>query len=296
MAKTGWMVLCIVLALAVAASAGEAGIASQTENEVKDFLARQIQAFAKKDLNALMSMLAPDASVVMLGNGPDERWVGPAEIKKAYENQMAQYKSETIKLVRTSIGAEQNIAWFATQALVDEVKEPTGKATLRINWSGVLQKRDGKWLLVQSHFSFPAQRRNHGHYATTSNWRVSMVKGNPISARTSRHRPIASLAFSRACSFVLPWLTHPGMDGHSTIQTPSSSRSMVTRNFISTLVGRPLCMANCVPLRDLHIADGVSTVGAKGIVPQNSSHDHPLPIHRVVSIFMYSARYELTDV
>src|SRR5712691_6853229 len=54
----------------------------------------------------------------------------------------------------------------------------------------------------------------------------------PFSARTSRHNLIASLMFSTASSFVFPWLTHPGIDGHSTTNTPSSSRSIVTLKII----------------------------------------------------------------
>lgn len=37
---------------------------------------------------------------------------------------------------------------------------------------------------------------------------------------------------SSASSRVVPWLTHPGIDGHSTIHTPSSSRSIVTLNLM----------------------------------------------------------------
>ena len=40
----------------------------------------------------------------------------------------------------------------------------------------------------------------------------------PRSARTSRQILMASLMFSSASSFVSPWLTQPGIDGHSTTQ------------------------------------------------------------------------------
>jgi hypothetical protein len=46
---------------------------------------------------------------------------------------------------------------------------------------------------------------------------------------------IASLMFAIASSRVCPWLTHPGMAGHSTIYIPSSSRSITVGNFISTV-------------------------------------------------------------
>jgi len=54
---------------------------------------------------------------------------------------------------------------------------------------------------------------------------VQAVSGIPRSARTSRHAAIASRAFSRASDRVLPWLTQPGIAGHSAIHVPSSSRA-----------------------------------------------------------------------
>lgn len=72
-----------------------------------------------------------------------------------------------------------------------------------------------------------------GHQAATSTCLVSIVRGMPFSDLTSRHNLIASLMLSRACSLVFPWLTHPGIDGHSTTNTSSSSRSIVTLKTIS---------------------------------------------------------------
>src|SRR6266852_1281964 len=74
----------------------------------------------------------------------------------------------------------------------------------------------------------PSYRGKLGHQALTSTWQVSVVKGRPRSARTSRQSLIASRTFFRAFCLVEPWLTHPGIEGHSATQMPSSSRSMVT--------------------------------------------------------------------
>jgi uncharacterized protein (TIGR02246 family) len=158
MARSTLIAVSLALCLTLSAFAGESGIGPQKTKEVKNFLDRQIQAFANRDLKGLMGMLASEASVVMLGNGPDDRWVGPAAIKKAYESQIAQYQSETIKLESTSIGAKGDIAWFATQARVVSTTKADRQRRFRINWTGVLEKRKGKWLLVQSHFSFPVRK------------------------------------------------------------------------------------------------------------------------------------------
>ena len=39
---------------------------------------------------------------------------------------------------------------------------------------------------------------------------------------------------SSASSRLLPWLMQPGIEGHSAIHTPSSSRSKVMMNFMAT--------------------------------------------------------------
>ena len=83
------------------------------------------------------------------------------------------------------------------------------------------------------HHLASADVRQRGHQATTSSSSVSTVSGIPRSARTSRQAAMASRAFSRASVRVLPWLTQPGIAGHSTIHIPSSSRVIEVTNFIS---------------------------------------------------------------
>ena len=84
-----------------------------------------------------------------------------------------------------------------------------------------------------------ADIRQRRHQATTSSSSVSTVNGIPSSARTSRHAAIASRAFSRASARVFPWLTQPGIAGHSTIHIPSSSRVIEVMNFIRQTLTPP---------------------------------------------------------
>ena len=100
-----------------------------------------------------------------------------------------------------------------------------------------------------------AQNGQLRHYSATSTCRVSTVKGMPDSARTSIHSSIASRMFTRASSFVSPWLTHPGMEGHSATQTPSSSRSIVTVIFIA----RPP-VGRASPLTKVLLGDALPTL------------------------------------
>jgi hypothetical protein len=77
-----------------------------------------------------------------------------------------------------------------------------------------------------------AQRRQRCHQTATSTCCNSTVSGRPRSEQTSKQAAIASRMLARASSRVAPWLTQPGIEGHSAIQTPSSSRSNVARNFM----------------------------------------------------------------
>ena len=154
MTRTVRIAVVFVLTLAMAGFVAERGFASQTDQEIEDFLQHRLDAISNKDLNALMDTLAPDDDVVMLGNSHDERWVGREQIKEIFAKQISEFESETSKLIWRSIGYKGDIAWFSGAVLVNkQTKE--GSAELKLNWSGVMEKRGGKWMLLQSHFSLP---------------------------------------------------------------------------------------------------------------------------------------------
>jgi len=86
--------------------------------------------------------------------------------------------------------------------------------------------------LKNAHYLHPRHQSRLCHQAITSTLAVSIVSGIPNSALTSRQDVMASGIISMASSRVFPHVTHPGMEGHSAIHAPSSSRSIVTVKFI----------------------------------------------------------------
>jgi ketosteroid isomerase-like protein len=129
---------------------------AKTDQEVKDFLAQYEAAYEKKDLGAIMKMIAPGAEVVFFEADEKGRYVGAGEIKSAYENSLKQVKSIKGEYKWTSVGSKGDVAWFATEVLFNvDIGQDKFKQLGR--WTGVLEKKNGKWLLVQSHFSFPDQ-------------------------------------------------------------------------------------------------------------------------------------------
>src|SRR6266487_2312835 len=80
---------------------------------------------------------------------------------------------------------------------------------------------------------------------------------------------MASLMLAKACSRVSPWLMQPGSVGHSATKTPSSSGSIMTRNFMSGCLERPPQSSTCLRtgssgdrrrLRRLDGFDGIDAV------------------------------------
>jgi ketosteroid isomerase-like protein len=144
--------LCVLVAAVPSVMAGKAD--PQIEKAVKEFLDRHAKAYESKDVAGIMALIAADEDVVFIDADSEKPVMGPAAIKAAYEREFSQIKSATLKYTSTWIGGKGDAAWFSAQCAVS-VDTGEEKITLPAHWSGVLEKRDGKWLLVQSHLSFP---------------------------------------------------------------------------------------------------------------------------------------------
>jgi ketosteroid isomerase-like protein len=140
----------------VSASAFAAETPTPIEKEVKDWLNVYAKAYEKKDLNALMSMISPDPTTVSVDSDPQGRHIGIDAIKKAYQAEFDQTQSVVLEYTWLSAGSKGDLAWFATEltAKVDLGKE---KFQVPGRWTGVLEKREGKWMMIMSHFSYIAQ-------------------------------------------------------------------------------------------------------------------------------------------
>ncbi len=145
----------VLLFMVISISALAAEPAGQIQKDVQDWLNAYAKAYEKKDLNALMSMIAPEASTVFVDSGPEGRHIGADAIKKAYQAEFNQIQSVVMEYSWLFANAKGELAWFATEltAKVDLGKE---KFSVPGRWTGVLEKREGKWMIVLSHFSYTA--------------------------------------------------------------------------------------------------------------------------------------------
>lgn len=100
----------------------------------------------------------PDSKTTVVGWEPMEKlfafWMDPRFKATGYE----------IRDLRINLSRAGDTSWFS--AILDDCGEWNGKPSCwkDTRWTGVLEKRDGRWVIVQMHFSFasdpqPAKER-----------------------------------------------------------------------------------------------------------------------------------------
>ena len=109
-----------------------------------------------KDINLLYSIIANDTNYIEVS--PNKRIVkGFQNFKKAE----AFWMDPKFKAVRYEIrdltvnfSKSGDVAWFF--CILDDINDWDGQPANWENtrWTGVLEKRDGNWIIVQMHFSF----------------------------------------------------------------------------------------------------------------------------------------------
>lgn len=128
---------------------------AQTEADVKAALARLAECYAKRDLEGLLALMAPDADHVMYGTQADEKRVGLEEIKRQAQRDWSQTDAASMEFGWISVSASNGVAWVAADMTF---KVEAGGQAMAVpgRLTAVLEQRDGRWLFVQSHVSMPA--------------------------------------------------------------------------------------------------------------------------------------------
>jgi len=131
----------------------------QDRSEVEQTIHTTIGWALTKDFNKLYSTVAqdddffifhPDSKSTIIGFEAFRRFGERAWLSEAFKA-----TDYAIKDLRVAFAAMGNVAWYS--CLLDDHAEWNGKPTGWDNcrWTGTLEKRGGKWVTVQMHFSFP---------------------------------------------------------------------------------------------------------------------------------------------
>jgi len=112
-----------------------------------------------KDLNRLFSITAQDDYFFIFHHDSSSTIVGSEAFKKLGERvwMRDEFKATdfAVRDLRINFAELGNAAWYS--CMLDDHAEWSGKPIGCDNcrWTGTLEKRNGKWVIVQMHFSFP---------------------------------------------------------------------------------------------------------------------------------------------
>jgi len=113
-----------------------------------------------KDVDFLFSLLAHDPEFFIFHPSADGTIIGWEAFETLTEqffmNEDFRATGFEVRDLRINISDSGNVAWFS--AILDDFGEWQGVPTAWIDtrWTGVLEKREGNWVIVQMHFSFAA--------------------------------------------------------------------------------------------------------------------------------------------
>jgi ketosteroid isomerase-like protein len=116
-----------------------------------------------KDRPLQESTMAQDEDLVIIWTGSEMTTVGWRQYVKLFDTWMdPRFKATLTEIrdLRISLSRSGKVAWFS--AMLDDLGEWDGKPTgsRDIRWTGVLEERDGKWVIVQEHGSVAAPKRD----------------------------------------------------------------------------------------------------------------------------------------
>ena len=135
---------------------------AQAEAEIKALVEDVWKEYARKNLEACMSLWTSDPDLVAIGTGVDELRLGPEELRRGLRRDFEQAENIEITTEWLRISAAENVAWSAANVqLTATVNGET--ATLPCRLTNVYEKRNGTWRIMLLHLSLPAGEQESGH-------------------------------------------------------------------------------------------------------------------------------------
>lgn len=127
--------------------------------EVKNAIHRFGRMWEDEDMATFDSLIAKDADMVIIGTDDAEYMVGFANFREAREKQYASYENVEFNVYNQHIKLSQSgdVAWFTETFDLFLIAQGNPVSLQGIRLSGVLEKRNGNWKVVQLHTSVPVQ-------------------------------------------------------------------------------------------------------------------------------------------
>ena len=161
MIKVSTIILAAAGLLLFCVSAAATGKNAENEKAVIEKTVRDSIGWAQtKDRPLLESLMVHDEGLFIF-NPDSEVTSGWESFKKGFDFWMdPRFKATSMDIrdMRISVSPSGDTAWWS--CVLDDLCEWEGRPVgwKNTRWTGVLQKREGKWVIVQMHFSFASDK------------------------------------------------------------------------------------------------------------------------------------------
>lgn len=152
---------CIIIAATTLLLSGAPALAAPDVEAEKAAIARAVDAsigwFANKDFDLLFRTMADDADLFFFTPDSQGTVHGIEAFRKlsaVWRDPGSKYLSHEVSDLRIHLHPSGEVAWFS--AILQDCGEYSGQKGCwqDTRWTGVLEKREGRWVIMQQHFSF----------------------------------------------------------------------------------------------------------------------------------------------
>lgn len=125
---------------------------------IENVLEKYIIANENQDFELTEEIWAPNPDIILYGTDSDERLMGWTNIRSAIKDQFSQITDTYISAADQFIklNCTGNTAWFAETLNYNFVYKGEARSYEGLRFTGVMEKMDGEWKIVQAHLSVPA--------------------------------------------------------------------------------------------------------------------------------------------
>ncbi|HJU04092.1 MAG TPA: nuclear transport factor 2 family protein [Nitrospiraceae bacterium] len=132
-------------------------VAAESPSTPEEVLRALVQANAGKDLATMRQFMAGDADTISYTIG-GRKYVGWSEFARDMQLEFASVERLDIPITDLKVWTHGDLAWFAME--LDYIRYTAGERAqgtmIPLRETGVLERRDGKWILVAWHESMRA--------------------------------------------------------------------------------------------------------------------------------------------
>lgn len=125
---------------------------------IENLLENYILANENQDFELIENIWAPNDDIILYGTDSDERLMGWVNIESAIKEQFGlitdTYISASNQFIK--LNCTGNTAWFAETLNYNYMYKGEAHSYEGLRFTGVVEKIEGKWVLVQAHLSLPA--------------------------------------------------------------------------------------------------------------------------------------------